>query len=154
MGQALLPSFSLRARQLVDRSHFSASRLARGNLWTWLFCHILVYFESAKNLVMRCNLSRFRNLCFWPQMTPNTTILGSDVLGWPRNLLFLNNGIKSFFLVYNLSRFENVWIWTWNHPKYHQFVVGWPRMTSETIFLITGPSASFWYIICLGSKNF
>ena len=34
---SLLYSLSLRSRQLVKRSHFLASRFARGNMWTWLF---------------------------------------------------------------------------------------------------------------------
>ena len=126
VGQALLPSFSLRSRQLVDRSYFSASRLARGNLWTWLFCHIWYILKEQKTWWCAVICLGLEMLVFWPQMTPNTTILGSDVLGWPRNLLFLNNGIKSFFLVYNLSRSENVWILTKIPPI-------WGRMTSDDL---------------------
>ena len=62
---------------------------------------------------------------------------------------------SSFLLVYNLSRFEHVLIFTPNDPKYPQF---WCQMISDNLenqfFLITGPRASFWCIICLGLKMF
>ena len=59
----------------------------------------------------------FKMFGFWPQIPP---ILRSDDLGWPRKALFLNHGIKSISLVYNLSWFENAWILTRNDPKYPQ----------------------------------
>ena len=80
-------------------------------------------------LVDRCLL-----LEFWLQMNPNTPKFG---VRWPRKPLYLNHGIKSFILEYNLSRFENVCIFTPNDPKYPNFGVGWPRMTSKTTFSLS-----------------
>ena len=53
-------------------------------------------------------------------MTPNTPNSWSGDLGWPRILLCFNHGTKRFIFVYDLSRFENVWILTPITPK-------WPR---------------------------
>ena len=76
-------------------------------------------------------------------MTPNTPNLGAGDLGWPRKPFFLNNGTKSFILVYNWSRFENLWILTQNDPNYPKFGVEWPR----ELFFRNHATKSFWYII-------
>ena len=58
-------------------------------------------------------------------MTPNT--LNFEV-GWPGKPFFLYHGIKSIILVYDLSRFEIVWILTPNDPK-------WPLVTFSDLNL-------------------
>ena len=67
----------------------------------------------------------------WYQIPPT---LGSSDLWWPRELLCRCHWTDSFILIYNLSRFKNVWISTLNYPKYPQFRVKWPPVTSGTTF--------------------
>ena len=73
-------------------------------------------------------------------MTSNLPNLGSDDLRWPRKFFYVNHTTKSFILVYNLSRFENVWILTPNDPKYPQ-VTPTPNLQNRKPLL--GPKLQF-----------
>ena len=97
-------------------NHFFVIRASRASFW-YIVCLGLKIFG------------------FWPQMNQMPPDSGSDDLGWPRKPPFCIQGAKSFILVYNLPRFENLWILTPNDPKCPWFGVGWPRVTSETTFL-------------------
>ena len=132
VDRSLFHSPSLRSRQFVDHSSFLF----------WL--QMTIDYPSSE--------SKFENLWI---LTSNASHLGSDNLRWPRKPLYVNHGTKSFILVYSLSRFENFRILTRNDPKYPQI---WGRVTSTDlenhVFVITGPKASFWYIICPGLNIF
>ena len=68
-----------------------------------------------------------------------------------RKPLIRNHLTNGFILGNDLSRFKDLTILTPNDHKYPQF--RWPRMASKTIsFVITGPIASFWYLIYLNLK--
>ena len=86
----------------------------------------------------------------WHQIPP---ILRSDDLGWPRKPFFLNHWTNSFILVYNLSRFENVWILTPNDPKYPQ-VTSTPNLQNKNLYPVLGFNLSYlklWLVNCVTS---
>ena len=106
MNRSLLLSLSLRSRQFVDQSLLLSLSLRS----RFLFDRSFLDSPSLRSRQFFDNSS----FLFWPQMTGSKF----ENLWWPRKPLFLNHGIKSFILVYNLSWFANIWILTPNDPKY------------------------------------
>ena len=116
MDRSVLLSLSLRSRQFPDQTLLLSLSLCSRHFLD----HSFFYFDPKWPSIIVVRSLSLKIFEFWFQMIANAPNLGSDDLGCPRKPLFLNHGTKSFILVYNLSRFENVCILTPNDPKYPQ----------------------------------